>query len=265
MQLKNASAFGNITDYISTLNPRPTEKPDQPQKSLGEIAFISINSKEEYPTTSKEEKAQWENAVLYLLQQTLEKMTKVYPQYGEYSFGAHLYTALTSNDYLKWKKESSNTKQIYELAAHQVIKAILIRAITLQQDRMNYLFENPLSIEEQSLGQIAYATRFPQNPLKPRPVWENAVQYLLYVWHQKITQALRVFNDLPWSAHLYVGVTSSINGGYEAWSNEPTQVQEDYEIASTRVFNALFLRVIPLQQQQVDGEPSPESLFPADS
>lgn len=265
MQLKNLSSFGNITDYISTHDSRPTEKPDQPQKSLGEIAFLSINSKKEHPTASEEEKAQWENAALYLLQQTLEKMTKVYPKYGEYSLGAHLYTALTSNDYLKWKKESSDTKQTHDRAAHQVIKAILIRAITLQQDRMNYLFENPLSIEEQSLGQIAYATRFPQNPLQPRPVWENAVQYLLYAWHQKITQNLRGFNDLPWSAHLYVGVTSSRNHGYEAWSSEPTQIQEDYEVASIRVFNALLLRVIPLQQQQVDGQPSPESFFPADS
>ena len=54
MQLKNASAFGNITDYISTLDTRPTEKPNQPQKSHGEIAFLSINSKEEYPATSEE-------------------------------------------------------------------------------------------------------------------------------------------------------------------------------------------------------------------
>ena len=135
--------------------------------------------------------------MLYLLQQTVEKMTKVYPQHGEYSLGAHLYTALTSNDYLKWKKESGNTKQAYDLAAHQVIKDILIRAITLQQDRINYLFENPLFIEKDSPGQIAYAARFPEKPLKPQRTWEYAVQYLFYVWHQKITQALRGFNDLP--------------------------------------------------------------------
>ena len=265
MQLRNLSAYGNITNYISTLDTRPTEKPDQPQKSLGEIAFISLKSKEEYLTTSKEEKTRWEKAVLYLLEQAIEKMTKVYPQHGDCSLGAHLYVALTSNDYLKWKKESSNSRQAYDLASHQALKAILVRAMTLQQERMNYLFENPSFVEKESPGQIAYATRFPDNPIKPRPSWEDAVQYLLYVWHQKITKSLRGFDDLPWSAHLYVGVTSSINYGYEAWSNEPTQVQEDYQVASTRVFNAVLLRVIPLQQQQVDGQPSPESFFPADS
>ena len=265
MQLKNSSAFGNITDFISTNDPRPTEKPDQPQKSLGHIAFCALHPKANDCTISDEIQIQWEQAALYLLEQSLEKIVKVYSTYGNHALGSHLYVALTEKNYLKWGKEPTNTKEIYDFAARQVIKAILLRAITLQQQRIDDLFENPSLIEEQSLGQIAYATRFPQGTLKPRPSWENAAQYLLYVWYQKTTKDLRGFDDLPWSAHLYVGITSSINQGYEAWNNEPTQLQEDYQIASVRVFNAVFLRVIPLQQQRVNGQPSPESLFPSDS
>ena len=81
------------------------------------------------------------------------------------------------------------------------------------------------SSSQKSLGEIAYTTRFlkdhfPQD-LKVRLRWEGAAQYLLYVLHQKATGTFKRFKDVPPGAHLYVGVTSSINGGYEAWGNEP--------------------------------------------
>lgn len=265
MQLKTLPALGNITTYITTTESRPHEAPDQPQKSLGEIAFRSKPIKEDYQALSKEERSRWEKAVLYFLEQTLEKMTKVQAQYGDHSIGSHLYVALTGKNYNEWKEEPANTRESYNYIAEQVMKAILLRFITLQKKHLSYLFENPLYIEKDSLGQVAYTARFPNSDtLKPRPAWEDAVQYLLYVWYQKTTKALKVLDrDIPWAAHLYVGITTSINGGYEAWKNEQQQLQEDYKIATIRVFNATLLRAISLQQQQVDGQPSPESFFPA--
>ena len=264
MLLKDQAAFGNIINYISTTEPRPTEDPDQPQKSLGEIAYSEFDQKKNYQFAPKEEKARWEKAALYLLEQTLEKMTMTHSTYKEYALGSHLYVALTPKNYFDWKELPANTYSTYDHPARQVIKAVLIRAMTLQKKLMDYLYENPAYIDEDSLGQIAFATRFPKSPLKPRPNWEDAAQFLLYVWHQKITKALKGFdNHLSWGAHLYVGIATCRNGGYEAWADEDTQLKEDYEIASVRVFNSTLLRAISAQQQQVAGQPSPESLFPA--
>lgn len=266
MQLKTHSALGNITNYITTTEHRPLETPDQPQKSLGEIAFSSIHSQKQYRFIPKEEKTRWEKAVLYFLEQTLEKMTKIQAQYGEHSIGSHLYVALTGKNYTEWKEEEpANTRAIYNNTADQVMKAILLRYITLQQQHLNRLFEDPSFLEKDSLGQVAYAARFPNSTnLKPRRAWEDATQYLLYVWYQKVTKVLKIFDhSIPWAAHLYVGITTSINGGYEAWKNEQQQLQEDYKIAALRVFNVLLCRVIALQQQQIDGQSLPETLFPA--
>ena len=265
MQLKEHPALGNITTYITTTEPRLLEAPDQPQKSLGEIAFRTIHPKEDYQAAPKEERSRWEKAVLYLLEQTLEKMTKVYSQYGDHAIGSHLYAALTGKNYTEWKEEEpANLRAKYNDTADQVIKAILLRGITLQQQRLNYLFENPSYIEEDSLGQVAYAARNPNGDLKPRRAWEDATQYLLFVWYQRVTKALKIFDhSIPWAAHLYVGITTSINNGYGAWKDEQQQLQEDYKIAALRVFNAFLSRVIALQQQQVDGQPSPEAFFPA--
>lgn len=264
MQLKEQPALGNITTYITTTEPRPLEDPDQPQKSLGEIAFLTNHSKEDYQAAPKEERSRWEKAVLYLLEQTLEKMTKVYAQYGEHSIGSHLYAALTGKNYIEWKEEAADMRERYNRIADQVMKAILLRGITLQQQHLNHLFENPLYIEEDSLGQVAYAARNPNGDLKPRKAWEDATQYLLYVWYRKVTKALKMFDQsIPWAAHLYVGITTSINDGYGAWRNEQGQLQEDYKIAALRVFDAFLSRVIALQQQQVNGQPSPEAFFPA--
>ena len=266
MQLKEHPALGNITTFITTTEPRPLEAPDQPQKSLGEIAFRTIHPKEDYQATPKEERSRWEKAVLYFLEQTLEKMTKVQAQHGEHSIGSHLYVALTGKNYTEWKEEEpANTRESYNRIADQVMKAILLRFITLQQEHMNRLFENPSYIEEDSLGQVAYSARFPNSTtLKPRRAFEDATQYLLYVWYQRVTKNLKIFDhNISWAGHLYVGITTSINNGYEAWKNEQQQLQEDYKIAAIRVFNAVLCRVISLQQQQIDGQSSPESLFPA--
>ena len=111
MQLKERPALGNITTYITTTEPRPLEKSDQPQKSLGEIAFHTIHPKEDYQAAPKQERSRWEKAVLYFLEQTLEKMTKVQALHGEHSVGAHLYAALTGKNYTEWKEEAANVRE----------------------------------------------------------------------------------------------------------------------------------------------------------
>ena len=64
----DSSAFGKVEDFISTTDEKSLEAPDQPQKSLGEIAFISVFSKKDYEAAPRGTRLQSEKAALYLLE-----------------------------------------------------------------------------------------------------------------------------------------------------------------------------------------------------
>ena len=280
----NNSLYGRIEDFISTLDPRPTEDPNQPQQSLGEILFFAINPGSSY---EEAEIIEYEQAALYLLEQWLDNITKPFSTYGEYHWGTHVYISLykyskpedkKSRGHAEWKKISANTKLLYINAANAMIKALMIRVITLQQRRINgdssprSLYPVPMSKKHtnppmQSLGEIAYNTRFLKDDFrnkrfKLQTKWEDAVQYLFYVWYRRTTSAAPYINEFSWGTHLYIGITTSRDNGYTTWGGEPVEIQEAYIIAANTVTAAVLRHTITLQKQRINDQPSDESLFP---
>ena len=272
-----------IGEFISTTEDFPLEQPDQPQQSLGQIAFTSINPKADYQTLPHKAKLEHEEAVLYLIQKWHNQIVLPISQHQEYHFGAHLYINLHTDNSLKeeerkeyedWETESHGVKASYERAANKVCKAILIRAMTLQQEPINgeyppqSLYPTPASREQpnpppRSLGEIAYTTRFETDdfPQKSRSKWERAAQYLLYTWHQRKAKVISHYKEYTWGTHLYIGIFSSRDNGYDIWTGEPVEIRESYNIAASHVIETLLRHTIDLQQKRVDGQPSDESLF----
>ena len=282
------SAYGDVEKFISTIEDRPLEKPDQPQKSLGEIIFSSMRPKEDWQEASPEVKLEHEQGALYIFQKWLDKIATPFPTHGEYHWGAHLYISFYTyckpgdeekRGYQDWQEESANNKEVYNKAANSAVKALLLRTMTLQQDRINgnysdrSLYARVPSVQDpepepRSLGHIAYSIRFEKDDFQNKPMkfqakWEDAVQYLFYVWHQRMTKAFHVIKDYSWGAHLYIGIFSSRNDGYSIWDTEPVVNKESYNIAANTVTATLLRHAIALQQQRIDGQPSDESLFPA--
>ncbi len=280
------SLYGKIEDFISSLDFRPIEDPNQLQQSLGEIIFSKINPEASYEETKILE---YEQAALYLLEQWLDNITKPFSTYGKYHWGTHVYVSLykhskpedkKSRGHAEWKKISANTKLLYIHAANAAVKALTLRVITLQHHRINgdqsarSLYPVPMSKKHtnppmQSLGEIAYNTRFlkedfQNKSLKLQAKWESAVQYLFYVWHRRTDiNAAPYINLYSWGTHLYIGIVSSRDYGYTTWGGEPVEVQEAYIIAANTVTAAVLRHTITLQKQRINGQPSDESLYPA--
>lgn len=282
------SHYGSVEKFITTNEDRPLEKPDARQMSLGQIIFSSMHPKDDWHEAPPEVKLDHEQAALYMLQKWLEKITVPFPTHGEYHWGGHLYVSFFNDSkpvnkeekgQERWEEESMNNREVYVKAAHAAIKGILLRAMTLQQARIDgdlsdrSLYPRVPSVtdpnpEPRSLGHIAHSVRFEKNDFQKgsagfQAKWENAVQYLLYVWHQRMSKAFHVIKEYSWGAHLYIGVFSSRHEGYSIWDMEPVEKKESYNIAANTVTATLLRRTIALQQQRIDGQPSDESLYPA--
>lgn len=281
------SHYGNVEKFITTNEDRPLEKPDAQLMTLGQIIFTSMRPKEDWQEAPPEVQLDHEQAVLYMLEKWLEKITVPFPTHGEYHWGGHLYVSFFSDSkpankeqkgQERWEEESMNTREVYVKAAHSAIKGILVRAMTLQQERIDGNFsdrslysrtpsaQNP-NPKPRSLGEVAYSVRFEKDDFQKKNKdyqikWENAVQYLFYVWHQRTTKAFHVIRDYSWGAHLYIGIFSSRNDGYSIWDMEPVEKKEGYNIAANTVTATLLRHTIALQQQRLDGQPSDESLYP---
>ena len=281
--MRAVEGLDKIGEFISTTEERPLEQPDQPQQSLGQIAFVAINPQKDYQAASNKIKRQHEEAALYLIEKWNEKIIQPFSGYSEYSWGAHLYVGLHSHEgkgYTEWDEEMfRDPNRIYRNAAPKVMKAVMVRGMTLQQERIDghpsprslypaYLKKNQPDPLQRSLGEIAYTTRFNKDNFQEKSQriqskWESAAQYLLYVWHQRAAGVISHFTQYTWGTHLYIGVMSSINNGYDIWTGEPVEIRESYNIAASHVIGVVLRHTIDLQQKLIDGQPSPDTLFPA--
>lgn len=284
--------LGRIEEFISTTEARPLETPDQPQQSLGQIVFAFFHPKKDYQSAANQTKLQHEKAALYLVEQWKMRITKPFSTQEDRSWGAPLYVGLYSDDsldpeerksYQEWKEEGRDMQASYARASTQALKAVLLRGITRQQERVEldpfgeygstsaslYLAKAKDQPEKilQSLGEIAYNTRFAKDDFhgkssKTQAKWENAAQYLLYFWHQTVAGVIARYREFSHGAHLFIGINSSRDNGYEMWGNEMVDRRNSYDIAANRVMEVFLLHIINLQQQRIDGQPSAESLFP---
>ena len=287
MQIQGHSAYGNIEKFITTIEDRPLESSDAPQVSLGEIIFTKMRPGQDWQEAPPEVRLEHEQAVLYMLEKWLGNVATPFPIHGEYHWGAHLYISFYTHckpgdeekrGYEDWQQEGMNNREVYIKAAHAAIKGILVRTMTLQHQRMygdlssRSMYPRAPSREEpnpkpQSLGEVAYRVRFEKDDFQSKPLkfqrkWEDAVQYLFYVWHQRMSKAFHVIKDYSWGAHLYIGIFSSRNSGYSIWDGEPVENKESYNIAASTTTATLLRHVIALQQQRINGQPSEESLYP---
>ena len=281
--MRAIEGLDKIGEFISTTEERPLEQPDHLQQSLGQIAFVTINPKADYQAASNMIKRQHEKAALYLIEKWNKEIVQPFSSYSEYSWGAHLYVGLHSYEgkgYTEWVEEMQrDPNKIYRSAASKIIRAILIRAMTLQQERIDgqpsprslypaYLKKNQPDPQQRSLGEIAYISRFEKDNFQEKSQvvqskWESAAQYLLYVWHQNTAGVISRFTEYTWGTHLYIGVMSSINDGYDIWTGEPVEIRESYNIAASHVTGVFLRHIIDLQQKLIDGQPSPDTLYPA--
>lgn len=260
-----------VEDFISTTDPRPVEDPHQPHRSLGQIIFMGLHPQDDLGTLEKDEQMKYEKAALHLLRVWHNKASKPLSPNDEYAWATDLFVAVTTRHHEVWENVSPGGKESYQRAAAKAVKAVLLRSMTDQEVLMNGIFADQKEsvFRPLSLGEAAYVARFVKHDFKSKNIivqikWDSAAQYLLYVWYQKATRSFRRFSDLPWGAHLYVGVKSSLNGGYEAWTAESPDLQASYEIAAARVILAMLLQAINLQQFVVNGTITPETLFPSD-
>lgn len=285
--------LGRIEEFISTTEARPLETPNQPQQTLGQIVFASFDPKKDYQSEANHTKLRHEKAALYLVEQWQKRIAKPFSTQEERNWGPPLYVGLHSDDSLEpeerkssqeWKEEGRDTKASYTKAAAQALKAVLLRGITRQQERAQidvlgdyepsnqslYLAKtkNQSVKTLQSLGQIAYNTRFAKDEFqkkspKIRSKWEEAAQYVLYFWHQRVAGVIAHYTEYTSGAHLFIGINGSRDNGYEMWHNEMVDRRNSYDIASSRVMEVFLLHIVNLQQRRIDGQPSSESLFPA--
>ena len=185
--------LGRIEEFISTTEPRPTEAPDTPQRTLGQIIFDYFHPKKDYQSEANHTKLRHEKAALYIIEQWQKRIAKPYSTQEDYSWNLPLYIGLNSDESLDpekrkgkddWQEEGKATKLAYRKATGQALKAVLLRGITRQQERIHF---DPFSEHKptpeslylvktkeqsvkmlQSLGEIAYNTRFAKNEFQKR-------------------------------------------------------------------------------------------------
>ena len=285
--------LGRIEEFISSTEQRPTEGPDMPQQTLGQIAFLSLHPKKDWQAESAQIKLRYEKAVLYLVQQWQKRIALPFSTQGDHSWGSPLYVGLHSDEslpleerkgYEDWKEAGNEIRLQYRKAAGQALKAVLLRGIDRQEERIILDPFNGLKPTSkglylakaqgqstktlQSLGEIAYNTRFASDGFKKKSQnvqakWENAAQYLLYFWHQTVAGIIAHYSEYTSGAHLFIGINGSRDNGYEMWHNEMVDRRNSYDLAADRVMEVFLLHIVNLQQQRIDGQPSDESLFSA--